>query len=319
MEQASALPRGERMVEVQGVVRRFGEVTALNGVGLEVGRGEVFGLVGPDGAGKTTLMRVLCGLVTPDEGSVQVAGCDVVADPESAKPHLGYLAQRFGLWGDLTVEENLRFCADLYRVPRREFEERRPRLLQITRLAPFTGRLADHLSGGMRQKLGLICTLIHRPQVLLLDEPTTGVDPASRRDFWRLLYDLPRQGVTVLVSTPYMDEAERCDRIALLHEGRVLACASPDELKGLVPGRMLAIVAEPLRQAKEALASAPGVLSVTTFGDRLHVSVGEDVQQKRLEDVLAHAGVTVTSVAAVQPGLEDVFTTVVASGGGADG
>ncbi|MBM3472280.1 MAG: ABC transporter ATP-binding protein [Armatimonadetes bacterium] len=311
-------PSAEWAIEGAGLVKRFGEVLALNGVDLQVARGDVFGLVGPDGAGKTTLMRVLSGLLTPEEGSARVAGCDVVASPESAKPHLGYLAQRFGLWGDLTIDENLRFCADLYRVRRADYEARRPELLSITRLAPFTNRRADHLSGGMRQKLGLICTLIHRPEVLLLDEPTTGVDPASRRDFWRLLYDLPRQGVTVLVSTPYMDEAERCDRVALLHEGRVLACASPEALKERVPGRLFAVDATPQRTAKELLLAADGVQSVVTFGDRLHVSVGDDVGPERIEARLREGGVEVASVAPIMPGLEDVFTTVVGGGGGVD-
>jgi ABC-2 type transport system ATP-binding protein len=312
-------PSSEWVIEGAGLVKRFGEVTALNGVDLQVARGEVFGLVGPDGAGKTTLMRVLCGLLTPEEGSARVAGCDVVSSPESAKPHLGYLAQRFGLWGDLTIEENLRFCADLYRVRKADYEARRPELLRITRLTPFTNRLADHLSGGMRQKLGLICTLIHRPEVLLLDEPTTGVDPASRRDFWRLLYDLPRQGVTVLVCTPYMDEAERCDRVALLHEGRVLACASPEALKERVPGRLFAVAAAPQRRAKELLLGVDGVWSVVTFGDRLHASVRGDLAPERIEAALRDAGVEVTSVEPISPGLEDVFTTAMGPGGGADG
>jgi ABC-2 type transport system ATP-binding protein len=316
MSEPSAQPTGEWMVEAEGVVKRFGEVVALDRISLAVGRGEVFGLVGPDGAGKTTLMRTLCGLLTPDEGSVSVAGCHVVASPESAKPHLGYLAQRFGLWGDLTVEENLRFCADLYRVPRADFEERRPQLLQITRLTPFTDRLADHLSGGMKQKLGLICTLIHRPQVLLLDEPTTGVDPASRRDFWRLLYDLPRQGVTVLVSTPYMDEADRCDRVALLHEGRVLACATPDGLKAQTPGKLLAVVATPQRQAKGVLGGVAGVRSVTTFGDRLHVLVEDDTAPESIADALRRGGLEVGSVARIAAGLEDTFTTMLGHGEG---
>jgi ABC-2 type transport system ATP-binding protein len=299
---------------VSGLGKRFQAIQALDRAGFRVFPGEVFGLVGPDGAGKTTLMRVLCGLLSPSEGSVTVAGFDVVTQPEAAKPHLGYLAQRFGLWGDLTVEENLRFCADLYRVPRADFEARRPHLLEITRLAPFTDRLAEQLSGGMKQKLGLICTLIHRPRVLLLDEPTTGVDPGSRRDFWRLLYDLPRQGVTVVVSTPYMDEAERCDRVALLHEGRVLACASPEELKRGLPGRLFTVAARPQRRAKEALRGVAGVRAVATFGDRLHVLTETD--EAALETALRMTEVEVKVIAPVAPGLEDVFTTMLAGGGG---
>jgi ABC-2 type transport system ATP-binding protein len=276
----------------------------------------VFGLVGPDGAGKSTLMRVLCGLLPPTAGQVTVAGCDVVAAAERAKPHLGYLAQRFGLWGDLTVDENLQFCADLFGVSRADYEARRPELLSITRLAPFTDRRAENLSGGMKQKLGLICTLVHRPEVLLLDEPTTGVDPASRRDFWRLLHGLPRQGVTVLVSTPYMDEAERCDRVALLHEGRVLACDAPDALKARVPGRLLAVSTRQQRAARAALLPLPGVASAATFGDRLHVTLREGADSAILGEALAAAGVEAEPPQPITPGLEDVFTTVL---GAADG
>ena len=299
------------MVRTVGLTKRFDDVTALDCLDLSVAEGEVFGLVGPDGAGKTTLMRTLCGLMPPDEGEVEVAGVDVVAAPEEAKPYLGYLAQRFGLWGDLTIDENLSFCADLFGVPKHEYGERRRHLLEITRLAPFTDRLAQNLSGGMKQKLGLICTLIHRPTVLFLDEPTTGVDPASRRDFWRLLYDLPSQGVTILVSTPYMDEAERCDRVALLHEGHILACATPAELKASLPGTLFSVEATPQDVARTALKGAAGVLSVAVFGDRLHVSVEEGLAADALTRLLHDAGAEVGYVEPAEPGLEDVFTHTV--------
>jgi drug efflux transport system ATP-binding protein len=273
-----------------------------------VREGEVFGLLGPDGAGKTTLIRVLCGLIPPDEGDVTVAGCDVARVPESVRTHVGYLSQRFGLWGDLTVAENVAFCADLFGVRRREYEDRLRHLLEITRLAPFTDRQAQFLSGGMRQKLALMCTLIHRPQVLLLDEPTTGVDPASRRDFWRLLYGLPAEGVTILVSTPYMDEAERCDRVALIHGGRLLACASPAELKGRLTGSLLNVVAAPQAEARRVLGELPEVESVTVFGDRLHVSAAAETEPEALSGPLRAAGIEVTVAEPVAPSLEDVFT-----------
>jgi len=298
-------------VRVRGLKKRFGEVTALAGVDLEVARGEVFGLLGPDGAGKTTLMRILCGVLTADEGEVEVAGRDVTASAEAAKPYTGYLAQRFGLYGDLTVDENLAFSADIYGVPHSEFAARREHLLRITRLEPFTDRRAENLSGGMKQKLGLICTLIHRPEVLFLDEPTTGVDPMSRRDFWRLLYHLPAEGVTVLVSTPYMDEAERCDRVALLYAGALLECATPAELKGRLPGQLFGVGASPQEQARQALEASAEVLSVTVFGDRLHVALREGAQPALITQKLQEAGVEVAFVEPLEPTLENVFTDAI--------
>ena len=295
------------MIQVSQLHKRFGEVTALAGVELEVREGEVLGLLGPDGAGKTTLMRILCGLVSPDEGMVTVAGCDVVRSPESVKPRVGYLSQRLGLWGDLTVQENVAICADLFGVPRPEYEERLPDLLAITRLAPFVDRQAQFLSGGMRQKLALMCTLIHRPRVLLLDEPTTGVDPASRRDFWRLLHGLPAEGVTILVSTPYMDEAERCDRVALLYDGRMLACASPAELRAQFRGSLFSVIAARQAEARRLLEGLPRVESVTVFGDRLHVRAHEGVAADALASPLRQAGLDVSVVESIAPGLGDVF------------
>jgi len=305
----------QNVIEVRGLRKTFADVVALDGVDLEVRSGEVLGLVGPDGAGKTTLIRVLAGLVPPDDGEALVAGRDVVCAPESVKPHTGYLAQAFALYGDLTVAENVAFCARVYGVPPAAYEERLEHLLRITRLAPFTDRLAEHLSGGMRQKLGLMCALIHRPDVLLLDEPTTGVDPASRRDFWRLLYGLPAEGVAILVSTPYMDEAERCDRVALMAAGRVLRRGTPDELKAQLTGSLFSVEAMPQTEASRLLRNVPEVQSVTVFGDRLHVAARQATRRNVLVEAIRHGGVEVATVEQIEPGLEDVFTTAMREAG----
>lgn len=219
------------MIRTIQLTRRFGALTAVDRLDLEIAQGEIFGLVGPDGAGKTTTLRMLCGLLDPSEGQAIVAGFDVTRHPDEVKDRIGYMAQRFGLYADLTVEENVRFYADLFGVPAEERDRLAPRLLRMTRLEAFRGRLAGRLSGGMKQKLALMCTLLHRPQVLLLDEPTSGVDPVSRRDFWVILTELVAEGITVLLTTAYLDEAERCGRVGLLHQGRLIRCAPPEELK----------------------------------------------------------------------------------------
>ncbi len=219
------------MIRAMHLTRRFGALTAVDRLDLEIGPGEIFGLVGPDGAGKTTTLRMLGGLLDPSEGRAVVAGYDVARHPDEVKDRIGYMAQRFGLYADLTVDENLRFYADLFGVPAAERDRLTPRLLRMTRLEPFRDRLAGRLSGGMKQKLALMCTLLHRPQVLLLDEPTSGVDPVSRRDFWVILTELAAGGIAVLLATAYLDEAERCARVGLLHQGRLIRCAPPAELK----------------------------------------------------------------------------------------
>ncbi len=256
-----------------GCGRPFTGLTAVDGIDLQVRAGEIFGLVGPDGAGKTTTMRLLTGLLDPDAGAIQVAGFDVLRQSEAMKGHIGYMPQRFSLYGDLTVAENLRFFANIYHIPREERLARQQRLLEFSRLAPFLKRQAQFLSGGMKQKLALACVLMHTPRVLFLDEPTTGVDPVSRRDFWKILYSLLKEGVTLFVSTPYMDEAERCTRVALMNRGRVILCDTPARLKQHMPGEMLEVSVEPLRPARQVLAGVPGVLDVQVFGDRLHVQV----------------------------------------------
>ena len=221
-------------IELRGVRKQYGATRALDGVSIEVGRGEMFGLIGSDGAGKTTAIRLMCGLLRPDEGEVRVLGRDPVREHRHITSRVGYLSQRFSLYGDLTIDENVAFFAEVHGV--REYRPRRDQLLEMTQLAPFRARLADRLSGGMKQKLALVCTLVHEPELLLLDEPTTGVDPVSRRGFWKLLSEFLAQGITILMSTPYLDEAERCTRVALLHDGRLLACDDPSRLRASLPG-----------------------------------------------------------------------------------
>ncbi len=294
-------------IRCAGLTRRFGTLAAVNKLDLEVRHGEVFALVGPDGAGKTTLIRLLCGVLTPDAGEAVVAGFDVVADPERVKTRIGYMPQRFSLYGDLTVMENLQLYAGLHEVPPKEFPHKAEQLLADFRLSPFQSRLAQHLSGGMKQKLALVCTLIHEPEVLLLDEPTTGVDPVSRQQFWRILYDLNRRGITIFVSTPYMDEAERAAHVGLMNQGRIIATGSPASLRALMEGEILEVVAEPQAAAKNVLRGHPSVRSLEVFGDRLHVLVPSAEAQGGLESALAAAGVTLKSIRQIPPSLEDVF------------
>ena len=228
-------------IEVRGVSKRFASHMAVKHLDLSIAPNEIFGLVGPDGAGKTTTMRMLAGVMRPDEGAIVIDGVDVVRNPDLAKAHFSYMPQRFGLYEDLTVDENIRFYADIFCVPATLRETRAARLLAASDMTRFRGRLAGQLSGGMKQKLGLTCALIHTPKIVLLDEPTTGVDPVSRRDFWRILYDLREEGVTIVISTAYLDEAERCHRLALLHEGRLLQCDTPQNLKARMPGAILLV------------------------------------------------------------------------------
>ncbi len=221
----------EPVIEIRDLTRRFGALTAVDHLNLTVAAGEIFGLVGPDGAGKTTTLRMLCGLMDPSEGSARIAGHDVAREPQAVKDRIGYMAQRFGLYADLTVEENMVFYADLFDITGEERDRLTVELLRMTRMEEFRGRQAGRLSGGMKQKLALMCTLLHRPQILFLDEPTNGVDPVSRRDFWAILYRLLKDGITIFMTTAYLDEAERCNRVGLMHNGKLIRCASPDELK----------------------------------------------------------------------------------------
>ncbi len=300
------------MIRVAGLSRRFGERQAVDGLTFEVGRGELFGLVGPDGAGKTTTLRMLAGVLRPTAGDAEIDGRSVARDPEGVKHHIAYMSQRFGLYADLTVRENLDFYADLYRVPRRERPERLERLFTFSNLGPFQHRLAGALSGGMKQKLGLSCALVHEPAVLLLDEPTFGVDPVSRRELWLIVHESVARGVTVVVSTSYLDEAERFDRLALLDRGRVVALDTPRALQRAFTGELLeARVADPLR-ARAAAAAVPAVRRAAVFGDRLHLEVGSAAADApAVARALAAAGEADPRLTPLPPSLEDVFLDLV--------
>ena len=299
------------LVTVEGLSRRFGAVQAVERVSFDVRRGEMFGLIGPDGAGKTTTLRTVLGLLKPDEGRVRTCSLDPLRERRRLSAKVGYLSQRFSLYGDLSVDENVAFFAEIHDV--RGYAARRDALLDMVRMTAFRDRLADRLSGGMKQKLALVCTLVHTPELLVLDEPTTGVDPVSRRDFWKLLARLQREGLTILLTTPYLDEAERCTRVALLDHGRVLTVDAPDALREGEPGVMVEVVAEPRREALDALRRLPGVAEVEVFGERLHATLpGADaaaaaVEAGRIAAQLREAGLTVRSARPTTPTLEDVF------------
>ena len=295
-------------IGVHGLTRRFGAVTAIADIGFTVESGELFGLVGPDGAGKTTLLRMLAGVLKPQAGDAELFGVSVVRDPEAVKHEIAYMPQRFGLYTDLTVLENLAFYADLYQVPRHERTARLERLFHFSNLGPFKERLAGALSGGMKQKLALSCALIHQPKILLLDEPTFGVDPISRRDLWLIVHEMVHEGVTVVVSTAYMDEAERFDRVALLHQGKLLALDTPAALQRALHGELLHIEVEPVRAAQALLVRHPRVRRVALFGDRLHVTVASAAaDQPVVEAALRDSGFTPRSLAAAPASMEDVF------------
>ena len=281
-------------------------VTAVRDLSLTVRRGEIFSLVGPDGAGKTTAIRMMCGVLEPSSGSVAIFGMDMARQRNEIKKHIGYLSQRFSLYADLTVDENIDFFAEIHRVD--DYRRRKEELLGFTRLAPFRSRLAGRLSGGMKQKLALACTLVHAPDIIFLDEPTTGVDPVSRRDFWKILSDLLRSGITIIVSTPYLDEAERSTRVALMNEGRILSCDTPEAIKAAFPYRVLEVVTEDLRRALEVVQGMLPRERIQLFGDRLHLLVSDPTaEQERVGKQLASAAVAVQGMRAIPPSLEDVF------------
>ncbi len=299
-------------VRARGLVRRFGDTVAVDGIDLEIGRGETFGLIGPDGAGKTTTLRTILGLLPPTDGAVETLGLDPARQRRRLSRRLGYLAQSFSLYGDLSVDENISFFAAIHGV--RNWRTRRDELLDLLRIAPFRNRLAERLSGGMKQKLALACTLIHTPELIVLDEPTTGVDPVSRRDLWKILIGLQRDGRTLLLTTPYLDEAERCTRVALMNRGRILVSDTPAALRSQWRGAMVEVLASPKRPALEWLRGRPGIASVEIFGERLHAALPDVAAAAAAEETavslaraLREAGFEVRAARAVAPTLEDIF------------
>ena len=293
----------DSIISIQGVTRRFGELVAVDNLSLEIRKGEIFGLVGPDGAGKTTTLRMVCGLMDPTEGRILVAGHDVRKDVDSVKDQIGYMAQRFGLYQDLTVEENMDFYADLFGILGRERDDLKARLLKMTRMEEFRKRPAGKLSGGMKQKLALMCTLLHHPAILFLDEPTNGVDPVSRRDFWAILYQLVKDGLTVFVTTAYLDEAERCNRVGLMYRGRLIRCEPPAALKVLVNEVCYEVTSADPRAVRGALEKEPGVLSVEASGPALHLFA-----DPRVADLAQLQGAAPgAEFRQIVPSLEDVF------------
>jgi len=298
-------------VRVESLTRRFGPLEAVRDISFSVASGNLFGLVGPDGAGKTTLLRMLAGVLRPTSGDAWLEGTSVVKDPERVKHDIAYMAQRFGLYEDLTVRENLDFYASLYGVSRRDRDERIERLHVFSGLGPFEARLAGALSGGMKQKLALSCCLVHRPRILLLDEPTFGVDPISRRDLWLILHEMVNEGVTIVVSTAYLDEAERFDRVALLTGGRILALAEPEVLRQAFPGPVRVLTTSSPRRARNLLRRTPGVRSATLFGDSVHVVEEGGPPGGPLSAALEDAGIAVLENREQEPSLEDVFIALV--------
>lgn len=303
-------------IVADGLTKNFPGICAVNGLSFDVRAGEIFGLVGPDGAGKTTTLRMLAGIMPPDRGIASIAGIDVVRQPERAKHALSYMPQRFGLYEELSVDENIRFYADLFGVKRAVREKRSAELLRAAGMSEFRRRFAGKLSGGMKQKLGLICALIHTPKVILLDEPTTGVDPVSRRDFWRILYELLAEGVAILTSTAYLDEAERCHRVALLHEGKLLFCDAPDNLKRKLCKDVVMIVSQDSRKVRSVLEDAQGISSIVLHGDGVRIVVDDASRRITMFEASLHdAVVPFDSIQKVTPTIEDLFVDAVGAGG----
>ena len=298
-------------IKTSRLTKVFDGTTAVDTLDLEVAEGEIFGLVGPDGAGKTTTMRLLTAIMEPTSGEAWIVGRQTVKEAEAIKEEIGYMSQRFGLYPDLTVMENIQFYADIYGVPKKERIEKIDRLLGFSNLTPFKKRLAGNLSGGMKQKLGLTCALIHTPRVLFLDEPTNGVDPVSRRDFWRILYQLLQEKVTIFVSTAYLDEAERCNRIGLMHQGKIIALGTPAEVKQLMKGTILEIQCNQPRRVKALLREHYPPDAVGLFGDRVHL-VTEDSERdsQAAEIMIGQAGFSCLGIRPIEPSLEDVFISV---------
>ena len=300
------------IIATHALTRDFKKTRAVDSLTLSIQPGELFGLVGPDGAGKTTTLRLLAGLLDISSGSAQVAGHDLAREPEAIKRQIGYMAQQFSLYGELSVLENLSFFSELYDVPAAELQERTERLLTFAGLTEFENRRAAQLSGGMQKKLALACTLIHQPEILLLDEPTTGVDPVSRREFWDILTDLNLDGATIVVSTPYMDEADRCSRVGLMYQGRMVVCDTPQQIRARIRGELIELRPQDWQAAHALVATLPGVLEVQTYGELLHVLV--DAADERLPEIktaLKEQGLSTHGARRATPRMEEAFISLI--------
>jgi ABC-2 type transport system ATP-binding protein len=299
----------QSVIKIENLKKSYDDIEAVKGISFEISKGEMFGLVGPDGAGKTTTIRILCGLINPDSGSASVLEKDVTKNRKKIQNEIGYLSQKFSLYGDLTVDENIEFFADIHGVT--DYKDRRNELLEFTRLTPFRNRLADNLSGGMKQKLALACSLIHRPKIIFLDEPTTGVDPVSRRDFWKILSGLLKEEITIFMTTPYLDEAERCNRVALMNNGEIISLDTPQNVKASINKQVMEIVCSKVRKAFDIVKKETGY-EVQMFGDRIDVMVDNpDFDYKILEKALKNNGVDIISHRLISASLENVFIYLV--------
>jgi len=296
------------MISIENLHKNYGKVEAVKGVSLEIESGEMFGLIGPDGAGKTTIIRTMCGLINPTKGTVKLLGKDIQKHRKEIQRNIGYLSQIFSLYGDLTIEENIEFFANIHNIT--DYNEREEELLTFTNLLKFKDRLANNLSGGMKQKLALACSLIHKPKILFLDEPTTGVDPVSRRDFWKILADLKRDGITIVLTTPYLDEAERCTRVALMDKGKILDLDTPEKLKSRNIGEIIEIITTDIRNSYRIIKENFS-FDVQLFGDRLNVVVdNRDSDLERINNVLEENGIRITDRRIISPTLENIFINV---------
>src|SRR5689334_22392543 len=311
----------EAMIECEGLTKRFGSFTAVDHVSFSVGKGSIFGFLGPNGSGKSTVIRMLCGILEPTEGTARIDGHDVVHDADSIKDLIGYMSQKFSLYDELTVNENLIFAGKLYGLSGRDLGKRRDEMIAITHLEPYINRRAALLSGGWRQRLAMACSLMHQPTVLFLDEPTAGIDPVARRELWDLLFEFAGKGMTLFVTTHYMDEAERCDHVGYIYLSKLIVCGEPDELKHLPevnpPGtRRLDVTCDHVTMALRAMREVEGVLNATVFGQSMHLLVDERVQREEIEAKLRSVGITDPEIHEIGPSLEDVFVSLTAKHGG---
>jgi len=299
----------QSVINISNLKKSYDKIVAVKNLDLEINEGEMFGLVGPDGAGKTTTIRILCGLLKPDSGSVEVLDSDLKKKKKEIQNQIGYLSQKFSLYGDLSVDENIEFFADIHNV--KDFQKRRDELLAFTRLTPFRDRLAENLSGGMKQKLALACSLIHKPKIIFLDEPTTGVDPVSRRDFWKILSDLQKDGITILMTTPYLDEAERCNRVALMNKGEIIAVDTPQNIKSSINKQVIEIITDNIKKTYSLLKEKYGT-DAQIFGDRINLVIDDD--KSAIDDIkkmLQINNLTLINYRTITPSLENVFIHLV--------